>query len=180
MLSAAWQSNLTDSALETQEVFHRPNGAREMYTREFIEMDPGSENGSHLRHFFHFEWRPTSSASTSPERSMEPLTCTDLRLLFEALRDSWRRDTRFLSSATEICGHTAYRSIIAIGHRMVPFIVEDLRSNGGHWFHALRTITGFTPVGSQQLNMAALRSAWLSWADGQDGYPTKLPKVDST
>ena len=43
-----------------------------------------------------------------------------------------------------------------MGQPAVPLILERMRSQGGHWFHALRYITGADPVNPEDLgNVAA-------------------------
>ena len=124
-----------------------------------IRRDLSSGNGHHGAQYS----RQNCYATASKYRSA---VCSEaLRQLFGVLRDQWRHDTRFVSSTTQINDHPAYRRIIALGAPMTPLIIEDLRKETDHWFHALRSITGHTPDVEQPASMKALRSAWLRWAD---------------
>lgn len=93
-----------------------------------------------------------------------------LRGQFSKLVSEWRAETAGLSSPRAIAGHHAYQRIIAMGAPVIPFILQDMKDNGGWWYPALRTLTGVNPVpesakGSPPLN----DEAWLQW--GRDnGY----------
>ncbi len=93
-----------------------------------------------------------------------------LRGQFSKLVTEWRAETAGLSSPRAIAGHHAYQQIIAMGKPVIPFILQDMKDNGGWWYPALRTLTGANPVpesakGSPPLN----DEAWLQW--GRDnGY----------
>lgn len=90
------------------------------------------------------------------------------RTLFKALSSWWRRDTRGVSSPSEIVGHEAYRTIINYGDEMLPYIFEDLASNGGAWYFALRQITHSDPVPKVHYGRESLmRADWLRWAKEQ-------------
>jgi hypothetical protein len=81
---------------------------------------------------------------------------------FAALAERWRRETRFSSSLDEKVLHPAYQSIIAMGRGAVPLVLSELESHHGHWFWALRFMTGEDPV-PQGSNIAQAREAWLDW-----------------
>ena len=53
----------------------------------------------------------------------------DSRLVqeFARLVQAWKRDTRYISSPTEIATHPAYQRIIGLGREVVPLILADLR-----------------------------------------------------
>jgi len=85
---------------------------------------------------------------------------------FAALAEQWRRETRFSSSLDEKILHPAYQSIIAMGKSAVPLVLSELESHHGHWFWALRFMTGEDPV-PEGSNIAQAREAWLDWGRGQ-------------
>lgn len=87
------------------------------------------------------------------------------RMTFQALADAWRRDTRLLSSVTEMEAHPAYRTIVAAGPTMVPFILEDLEENGSHWFGALNRLTGGAVHVPRVLagRLRAVKKLWITW-----------------
>ena len=69
-----------------------------------------------------------------------------------------------MSSADDICAHETYQAIIAIGRPAVPLILRELDREPGHWFVALREITGLmvdaiAPPG----NVRAMARAWTAW-----------------
>jgi hypothetical protein len=85
---------------------------------------------------------------------------------FAALAERWRRETRFSSSLDEKILHPAYQSIIAMGKSAVPLVLSELELHHGHWFWALRFMTGEDPV-PEGSNMAQAREAWLDWGRGK-------------
>jgi len=83
---------------------------------------------------------------------------------FHDLADWWYEATDAMSSLDDKANHDAYRRIIAMGDAAVPYILEDLRDRGGHWFRALRTITGASPVPADMAGSVRLaKEAWLRW-----------------
>lgn len=80
----------------------------------------------------------------------------------------WRKATGHLSSIDRKALHPAYQAIIATGLRGVPFILQELKANGGHWFWALRYMTG-KEIGEPGQTLDELREAWLNWGRKQ-GY----------
>ena len=90
------------------------------------------------------------------------------RDLFNDLVTRWRRETDHISSITKTVMHRDYQTIIGMGPRAVPLILEELRDRGGHWFWALRSITRGNPAdGCVQFDAARL--AWLEWGR-REGY----------
>jgi hypothetical protein len=95
----------------------------------------------------------------------EELQETLLRVQFRILADWWRDATQFLSSPTDITSHEAYQRIIALGPRVVPLILEDLRDRGGHWYIALRRLVTDPPQIDQETarSSRAVVDVWLNW-----------------
>ena len=63
-----------------------------------------------------------------------------------------------------------HQEIIALGHPVIPLILERMRSQGGHWFEALQHITGEDPVSPADYgNIAAMQISWLQWGENH-GY----------
>lgn len=104
--------------------------------------------------------------SNATERPPDPL-----REHFRDRADWWREGTMFLSSPREIASHPAYQKIIAMGPRVVPFILEDLRDNGGDWYIALRLLVSDPPQITQDTAKSARKvvEMWLEWGR-QRGY----------
>lgn len=95
---------------------------------------------------------------------------TDLQETFDELAAEWRAETAGLSSPRAITGHAAYQQIIEMGEPAIRLILQDMETNGGWWYPALRELTGTNPVpetakGSLPLN----DEAWLQWGR-QNGY----------
>jgi hypothetical protein len=71
----------------------------------------------------------------------------------------------YTSSATDAAMHPAYQRIVGMGPQVLPLIFRELDECPGHWFWALRSITGANPVRPEdQGRAAAMREAWLDWA----------------
>jgi hypothetical protein len=83
---------------------------------------------------------------------------------FLLLADRWRKETRFVSSSTELVLNSAYQQIIGMGRSALPLILRSLNSQGGHWFWALKHISGEDPLSSEYAgNYEKNREAWLAW-----------------
>ena len=83
---------------------------------------------------------------------------------FHDLADRWERETAILSNSRKSAEHPAYQEIIKMGQPAVPLILERMQSSGGHWFEALREITGADPVDPKYRgDVAAMQKAWLNW-----------------
>lgn len=89
---------------------------------------------------------------------------------FHDLKAKWEAETAFLSSINDICMHPAYQQIIGMGPIVVPIILSDMQKKIGHWFWALKSITGEDPVPSEEKGkMKLMTERWLQW--GRDyGY----------
>ena len=75
-----------------------------------------------------------------------------------------------LSSTDQITEHPAHQEIVSMGEPVVPLILERMKSQGGHWFHALRDITGADPVSLEDRgNVPAMQESWLDWGE-QNGF----------
>lgn len=91
-------------------------------------------------------------------------------LRFNTLKAEWESETAHLSSVTEISIHPAYQQIIGMGAIALPYILDELRRKPGHWFWALKAITGEDPVSpSERGKIKQMAEAWLKWGRGQ-GY----------
>ncbi|MEP9412145.1 MAG: hypothetical protein HRF42_12255 [Candidatus Brocadia sp.] len=83
---------------------------------------------------------------------------------FLTLKTQWEADTAMLSSATEIAMHPAYQQIIGMGHTAIRFILVEMKKKPGHWFWALKSITGEDPVlPNQRGRVKEMTQAWLRW-----------------
>jgi hypothetical protein len=87
---------------------------------------------------------------------------------FADLARRWREDTALLSSSTAQAAHPAYQQIIGMGPEALPLLLRELENRGGHWFWALKAITGVDPVPAEDRGrIQAMRQAWLRWGREQ-------------
>lgn len=92
------------------------------------------------------------------------LTNIDVEAQFRALADQWRRETGLLSSSTQKTAHPAYQEIIGMGAAAIPLILREMQERGGHWFAALRAISGENPVPREYAGqIPRIREGWLEW-----------------
>ena len=90
---------------------------------------------------------------------------------FLTLKARWEAETAVLSSISEIVMHPAYQQIIGMGPIVIPLIFAEMRKKPGHWFWALKSITGEDPVKSEQRGrMKEMTEAWLHWGKKQGYY----------
>ena len=86
---------------------------------------------------------------------------------FYDLTETWKYETRGYSSVLDIISNSAYQQIIGMGEDAVPLILEDLSStmeNPSHWFWALRSIKGFSPIEvGQRGKIKQMANAWIEW-----------------
>ena len=85
---------------------------------------------------------------------------------FQELADQWENETVLMSNSDEAAAHPAHQEIVGMGEAVVPLILERMQSRGGHWFHALRDITGADPVSPEDRgNVATMQASWLDWGN---------------
>ncbi len=87
-----------------------------------------------------------------------------VRTRFDALTSLWQLETAPLSSISQKAMHPAYQQIIGLGPEVVPYILTELQVHPGHWFWALRAITGENPIkAEQQGRVPEMAAAWVQW-----------------
>ena len=92
------------------------------------------------------------------------------RQRFTELADKWEYETVFLSRIDLAIKHPAHQKIVGMGEPAVPLILERMRKKGGHWFYALRDLTGANPIQpAERGNVRAMQEAWLKWGEA-NGY----------
>ena len=98
------------------------------------------------------------------------LPTRELESLFGRLVQEWHHDTDVLSDSSRLAMHPAYQRIIGLGPQVVPLILREMRDRGGHWFWALRSITGDNPVPAEEVGrVARMKELWLQWGR-EKGY----------
>jgi hypothetical protein len=101
---------------------------------------------------------------------LETLRCSNthspetLEQRFRRLAMAWKAGRYGLSTAKRMATHPAYQELIAMGEAVVPLIIAELEREPDHWFIALHTITGASPVPEESRgNLAAMSRAWADW-----------------
>jgi hypothetical protein len=89
----------------------------------------------------------------------------EARRLFDKYYTEWNRDTAHISNLTKVLTHPAHFRIIALGKRVVPFILQSLENGEGPWLVALESIiSDDSPVPLDHRNDARkMREDWLAW-----------------
>lgn len=94
----------------------------------------------------------------------------DPSIRFQMLKVEWETETAHLSSITAIAMHPAYQQIIGMGPIVIPLILSEMNNKLGHWFWALKSITGEDPVlPKQRGRIKQMTGAWIQWGKEQ-GY----------
>jgi hypothetical protein len=97
----------------------------------------------------------------------------DARAKFKRLAEEWQKGTAIHSSMAKMATHPAYQKIIGMGTVALPFLFEQLKSEGDepdHWFWALAAITDENPVPRESRGrIAEMAKAWLQWGR-ENGY----------
>jgi hypothetical protein len=84
---------------------------------------------------------------------------------FAELAEKWHRETDHLSSISDIVLNFNYQRIIGMGPSVIPLILDELVKHGGHWFWALRAVSGEDPVDIKDRgNFEKMTEAWLNWS----------------
>ncbi len=87
---------------------------------------------------------------------------------FHNLKAEWEESASMLSSITEIAMHPAYQQIIGMGTPAITLILHEMSIEEGHWFWALRSITGIDPVPTEYKGrIREMTEAWLKWGEEQ-------------
>ncbi len=117
-----------------------------------------------------------SSQSIQLEQTLAKVQ-SDFAFLASSIRDRrrerfgwlarrWRDETQWLSSTTDTAMHPAYQAIIGMGVEALPMILQELRTNSGHWYWALKAISNEDPVPpSDRGAIRKMRGAWLRWGE---------------
>jgi hypothetical protein len=95
----------------------------------------------------------------------------DLRDEFKRFSEKLWEETEVVSSLSEIYSNPNYVRVIALGVGVIPFILEELKSEPKPWFLALRSLTGRKDVGANTPGkFADMADAWIKWG-ADNGYP---------
>ena len=87
---------------------------------------------------------------------------------FYNLKADWVEQTSMLSSIAEIAMHPSYQQIIGMGPSAIPLILQTMKEKPGHWFWALKSITGEDPVPPKHRGrIKEMTEDWLNWGRTQ-------------
>ncbi len=94
-----------------------------------------------------------------------PTPSPQTRRRFHDLSKRWRKESGHLSSIEKRAMLPSYQQIIGLGPQAVPLLIERLREEPGHWFWALRAITGVNPVSPEHVGRVKdMADDWIRWA----------------
>ncbi len=75
-----------------------------------------------------------------------------------------------LSSLEEKFAHPAYQRIVEMGVDAIPLLLHEMEHRPGHWFWALKHITGENPMRPEHAgNLKCMTEDWLAWGK-ERGY----------
>jgi hypothetical protein len=95
---------------------------------------------------------------------LQPHKGLSVKRKFQREANAWRLATEGLSALEDVVGHSSYRQIMKMDKAVLPFILKDLRDNGGRWYAALEWITDENPVQDKDLGITSrMRESWLKW-----------------
>ncbi|MBI4284381.1 MAG: hypothetical protein HY670_00565 [Chloroflexi bacterium] len=95
---------------------------------------------------------------------------SNIKREFNELASHWHDETGHLSSPSTITGTDTYLKIISMGKPAIPFILKDLQERGGHWYRALRILSGTDPVPPEAKgDVPQMKECWLRWGR-EKGY----------
>jgi len=87
---------------------------------------------------------------------------------FHEYREKWIHDTKYSSSMQLAALHPVYRKIIELGRPVVPYLINDMKSTGTHWFIALSAITDADPILEQHAgDVTSMIQDWVNWNNNQ-------------
>lgn len=111
-----------------------------------------------------------SDVATLDPREKRAQHTPEIEREFKQLVKAWKVATRTSSSSVAMAMHPAYQRIIGLGSPAIPLILRELQHETGHWFWALKAITGSDPVppGSRG-KLREMAEAWLRWGN-EEGY----------
>ena len=129
------------------------------HTRTSLTVDDGLSVGPDY-HTIIRQWQEAIEHYTLPATRQPP----SLEQTFHELVTTWRKETRFTSSVTDMAMHRAYQRIIGLGPAAVPLLLRELERHPDHWFWALYAITGVDPTTPEQKGkVPEMARAWLDW-----------------
>lgn len=88
----------------------------------------------------------------------------ELEQKFNRLAGQWRQKTMFMSRAADITSDFTYYQIVGLGPKVIPLILRQVQRGEGHWFLALRALTGDNPVKADDVgSLRKVAQTWVDW-----------------
>jgi hypothetical protein len=87
---------------------------------------------------------------------------------FREQADKWARETRHLSSPTQMMSHPSYQAILGMAsenkREVIRLLLGDLKQNRNEWFWALSYLTQSNPIKPADAGkMDRMIEAWVEW-----------------
>jgi hypothetical protein len=125
----------------------------------------GNQTGFNLVEWSEFYSAFTGAMQSRVEKIIFRLPRKSARERFIELLMAWKSETDHVSRLDVVYLNQHYQQIIGMGEDALPFIFNELRTNSGRWFWALKAITQFEPfAGQRAVPVETMRQAWLQWA----------------
>jgi hypothetical protein len=86
----------------------------------------------------------------------------DIGVAFESLASRWIEETQFESSLLRTFSNESYLEILGLGPRIIPYLLQRLRSEPERWVGALKAISR-ADIGSEAATPDEAVSAWTDW-----------------
>jgi len=93
----------------------------------------------------------------------------------KALIERWTHEVEDVSSFSDMFSHTAYKTILAKGSKVIPILFDELQHRPHYWFDALQILIkanhglDVDPVNEEDRgNLLKMTNAWLAWRKESD------------
>ena len=107
---------------------------------------------------------PTELADYSSEDRLHDET----KVRFEVIARQWKLETGGMSSVSQITSNKHYLRILAMGQRVIPYIIDDLRKEAAPWFYALSVLAERDDIGREYRGQfRKIANAWIEWWENE-------------
>jgi hypothetical protein len=120
----------------------------------------------------YLDWLYEKETDKKPLNSMESLVdiCVkDVDMLFRSHFTRWKKETKYISSITEIVNNKHYKRIIDMGPKVVPAILRHIDKYPDHFSYALLQLTGENPIVPDDCGRILNQcKTWVQWGKDKD------------
>lgn len=156
-----------DTPIEKDEKGFMEDQSQEGWLLVFAEVKPESDE---IHKFVEYKFRKMKPAERGAWLGRK----------FAKHRDAWRASVKSVGASSNPAAYVdcdSYRSIIAMGPEVLPFIFKEMKCKVELWFVALREITGENPISPDRSgDIYAMNRDWLKWWH-EHQKKNELPKV---